>query len=74
MIEKRIIRNLPVRGRDGKRVRIDVDLTIDLDFVAYALAAKAYLNKNGRATLLGGMIEVRQRGTKADPVEDHQAA
>lgn len=68
-METRILRNVPVWDRKTEHwVEIDLDVEVDIEWIAHQLAPKAYNNKARKARALHGLIEVRRRGTKALPV------
>jgi hypothetical protein len=70
MMDARILRNVPVWDSKTKQwVEIDLDVEVDIHWIAHQLAAKAYNNKARKSQALHGLVEVRVRGTKATPVE-----
>jgi hypothetical protein len=70
MMDARILRNVPVWDSKTKQwVEIDLDVEVDINWIAHQLAAKAYNNKARKSQALHGLVEVRVRGTKATPVE-----
>ena len=73
MKETRILRNMRVWDRlAGRSVLIDLDVDIDMFWIANQLASKAYNNKSRKARALNGLVEVRMRGTKAVPFIDEK--
>jgi hypothetical protein len=71
MKEARVLRNVRVVDRKtGRNVEIDLDVEVDIHWIAHQLAVKAYNNKARKSQALHGLVEVRVRGTKATPVED----
>jgi hypothetical protein len=74
MKESRTLRNVRVVDRNtGRNVEIDLDVEIDIYWIAHQLAVKAYNNKSRKARALHGLVEVRMRGTKATPVRETAA-
>ena len=70
MKEARILRNVVVYDCKTKQpVEIDLDVEIDIYWIAHELAGRAYNNKARKSQALHGLVEVRVRGTKATPVE-----
>ena len=70
MKDARILRNVPVWDSKTKQwVEIDLDVEVDIHWIAHQLAPKAYNNKARRSSALHGLVEVRMRGTKATPVK-----
>jgi hypothetical protein len=70
MKDARILRNVPVWDSKTKQwVEIDLDVEVDVNWIAHQLAPKAYNNKARKSQALHGLVEVRVRGTKATPVE-----
>ena len=71
MKESRIIRNVTVWDRKaGQVVEIDLDVEVDIHWIAHELAAKAYNNMSRKARAMRGLVEVRMRGTKATPIRE----
>jgi hypothetical protein len=71
MKETKILRNVPVWDSKTKQwMEIDLDVEIDIHWIAHQLAPKAYNNKSRKARALHGLVEVRRRGTKAIPVRE----
>lgn len=69
MKETRILRNFAVWDRAaGQKVEIDIEIEIDVFWIAQQLAGRAYNNKNRKSSALHGLVEVRMRGTKAMPL------
>jgi len=74
MKDARILRNVPVWDSKTKQwVEIDLDVEVDIHWIAHQLAPKAYNNKARRSSALHGLVEVRMRGTKATPVRETAA-
>jgi hypothetical protein len=70
MMDARILRNIRVWDRKTQTsVLIDLDVEVDINYIAQQLAPKAYNNKARKSQALHGLVEVRVRGTKATPVE-----
>jgi hypothetical protein len=70
--ESRILRNVLVwDAKTRQRFEIDLDVQIAVDLIAQQLALKAYNNKSRRTRALGGLVEVRMRGTKATPLAEN---
>jgi hypothetical protein len=70
MMDARILRNVPVWDSKTKQwVEIDLDVEVDINWIAHQLAPKAYNNKARKSQALHGLVEVRVRGTKATPVK-----
>ena len=70
MKETRTLRNVIVYDSKTKRqVEIDLDVEVDIQWIANQLAAKAFHNKSRKARALHGLVEVRIRGTKATPIK-----
>ena len=75
MKETRVLRNVIVwDSKTGQAVEIDLDVEIDIYWIAHQLAPKAYNNKSGKSSALHGLVEVRRRGTKATPVRERETA
>jgi hypothetical protein len=75
MKDTRVMRNVIVWDRKTQsRVEIDLDVEVDIQWIAEQLAPKAYNNKSRKARALHGLVEVRMRGTKATPVNDNVMA
>ena len=72
--ESRTLRNVVVWDRKTQQaVEIDVDVEVDVGWIAKQLALKAYNNKKRKSSALHGLVEVRVRGTKATPVNERAA-
>jgi hypothetical protein len=70
MMDARILRNIRVWDRKTQTsVLIDLDVEVDINYIAQQLAPKAYNNKARKSRALHGLVEVRVRGTKATPIE-----
>jgi hypothetical protein len=71
MKESRTLRNVIVwDSKTRQRMEIDLDVEIDIHWIAQHLASKAYNNKSRKALALHGLVEVRMRGTKATPIRE----
>jgi hypothetical protein len=71
MKEARVLRNVIVYDRKAhQRVEIDVDVEVDVNWIAHELAGRAYNNKARKSQALHGLVEVRVRGTKATPLHE----
>lgn len=71
MKETRVLRNVRVVDRKtGRNVEIDLDVEVDIHWIAHQLAVRAYNNKARKARALHGLVEVRVRGTKATPIRE----
>jgi hypothetical protein len=69
MKETRIVRGVIVWDHKAQQaVEIDLDVEIDIHWIAQQLGPKAYNNKKRRSSALHGLVEVRMRGTKATPI------
>ena len=72
--ESRTLRNVVVWDRKTQQaVEIDVDVEVDVGWIAKQLALKAYNNKKRKSSALHGLVEVRVRGTKATPIKETAA-
>jgi hypothetical protein len=71
--ESRILRNVIVwDSKAGRAVEIDLDVEVDIYWIAHELAGKAYNNSSRKTRALNGLVEVRMRGTKAVPFIDEK--
>jgi hypothetical protein len=72
--ETRILRNIPVWDKRTQHwVEIDLDVEIDIHWIAHQLAPKAYNNKKRKTRALHGLVEVAMRGTKVTPIREKVA-